>query len=131
MRASTWLQVLGYTGNLTHLVERFRSLGSLDPISTWYYDQRITTYAILKSGLCTVPEKSGLWNMPGLQYAEIDDNATCFHGKGYRDCNKDIHIVYQGCKWYHFYPNEKFDAHLEKFRELTNNEIKLEIQTLT
>ena len=50
----------------------FRSLGSLDPISTWYYDQRITTYAILKSGLCTVPETSGLWNMPGLVFFLIE-----------------------------------------------------------
>jgi len=23
----------------------------------------------------------------------------------------------KGCKWYHFYPDEKFQAHLDKFKE--------------
>ena len=31
----------------------------------------------------------------GLKSKGTEDARTCFHGKGYRDCNKDIHIVYQ------------------------------------
>jgi len=135
MRASTWREVLGYKGDLKDTVERFRTklggeklLGS----STWYTDQLMTTHGLLASGICTVPRYSGLWNMKGLLYdPQLKDEKTCFHGQGYADCNKDIHIVYQGCKWWHFYPDQKIQDHYDKFYELTNHTINLDIQVLT
>ena len=90
------------------------------------------TYSLLASKVCTVPETSGLWRMPGLKYdPEFDDSGSCWHGRGYKDCNRDIHIVYQGCKWWHFYPDQSFQDHLDKFYELTNDTIALDLQVLT
>jgi len=135
MKAKTWFNITGYKGNLMEMVERYkRDLGLLAELgkSTWYYDQLITTHALLSSKICTVPKESGLWKMPGLEYdPSLVDGATCWHGRGYRDCNKDIHIVYQGCKWWHFFPFQRMAEHLEKFYELTNNTIKLDIKVLT
>ena len=94
----------------------------LDRDVTWYYDQWITTYGILYHKICSAPPWSGLWNNPGLEFdPEFDDSDNCWHGAGYKDCNIDIHIVPHGCKWYHFYPNQNFDAHVEKFHEITNH----------
>ena len=78
------------------------------------------------AGLCTVPKESGLWNVPGLKERGIfhpfyDDSAFCWHGKHHKDCNKMIHIVPYGCKWWHFFPEAEFPEHLNKFHELTNN----------
>eukprot|EP00090_Calanus_glacialis_P028351 TRINITY_DN4555_c0_g1_i3.p1 TRINITY_DN4555_c0_g1~~TRINITY_DN4555_c0_g1_i3.p1 ORF type:complete len:344 (-),score=94.51 TRINITY_DN4555_c0_g1_i3:59-1090(-) len=135
MKAKTWLNITGYKGNLTELVERYkRDLGLLAELgnSTWYYDQLITTHALLSSKICTVPKESGLWKMPGLKFdPSLADGATCWHGRGYRDCNKDIHIVYQGCKWWHFFPFQRMSEHIEKFYELSKNTIKLDIKVLT
>ena len=64
MKASTWFNITGYTGNLTELVERYKKdLGLVAELgkSTWYYDQLITTHALLASKICTVPRESGLW----------------------------------------------------------------------
>jgi len=135
MKAKTWLSITGYKGNLTELVERYkRDLGLLAEVgtSTWYYDQLITTHALLSSKICTVPKESGLWKMPGLEFEpSLSDTNTCWHGRGYKDCNKDIHIVYQGCKWWHFYPFQRMPEHIDKFYELSNNTIKLDIKVLT
>ena len=92
----------------------------------WYYDQWVTTYGILKNRLCTVPESSGLWNVPGLldkqiYFPELNDSKKCWHGKNYYDCNMQIRIIPYGCKWWHFYPSQNFDEHIEKFNEITNN----------
>ena len=104
----------------------------LEEDSTWYTDQLITTYSLLSNKLCTVPQESGLWNLPGLQFdPDFVDANKCWHGFGYKDCNRDIHIVYNGCKWWHFYPSQTFDDHLKKFYELTNNTIQLNIDILT
>ena len=48
-----------------------------------------------------------------------------------QDCNRQVHIVYQGCKWWHFYPDQTFDEHVAKFKELSNNTIELGINILT
>ena len=96
----------------------------------WYYDQWVTTYGILKNKLCTVPEISGLWNIPGLidrklYFPQLNDSKTCWHGKNYHDCNQIMRIIPYGCKWWHFYPTQSFKEHVAKFNELTNNEYKL------
>ena len=104
----------------------------VDEKSSWYTDQLITTWALLNSSLCTVPATSGLWNLPGLEFhPNLDDSATCWHGRGFKDCNRLVHIVYGGCKWWHFYPDQTFQDHLTKFYELTNNTIALDLQILT
>lgn len=93
----------------------------------WYYDQWITTYGILRNRLCSVPEQSGLWNIPGLKRNGVifdprqDDSQKCWHGKHHQDCNKMIRIVPYGCKWWHFYPEESFKDHVRKFKELTGD----------
>ena len=61
----------------------------------------------------------------------FDDSAYCWHGKNYKDCNKDMHIQPYGCKWWHFYPFEKFPAHVQKFHELTNNFYSFNLTTIT
>ena len=48
-----------------------------------------------------------------------------------QDCNRQVHIVYQGFKWWHFYPDQTFDEHVAKFKELSNNTIELGINILT
>ena len=97
----------------------------------WYYDQWVTTYGILKNRLCTVPETSGLWNIPGLidrkiYFPLLDDSKTCWHGKNYHDCNQQIRIIPYGCKWWHFYPSQGLKDHVAKFNDITNNEYKLD-----
>lgn len=97
----------------------------------WYYDQWVTTYGILKNKFCTVPEVSGLWKIPGLlerkiYFPTMNDSATCWHGRNYQDCNMDMHIVPYGCKWWHFFPFQKFKDHVIKFNEITNNTYNLE-----
>lgn len=41
---------------------------SLDKNETWYYDQWISTFAILKHRICSAPKKSGLWNHKDLVF---------------------------------------------------------------
>ena len=102
---------------------------------TWYTDQLIITWALLSSKVCSVPASSNLWEMPGLQFdPALDDSKTCFHGFGYENCNRgnsQNHRVWRmGCKWWHFYPFESFQNHLDKFYELTKNTITLDPEIL-
>ena len=78
---------------------------------TWYYDQWITTHGLLLKRICTVPPWSGLWNKKGLEFDPyFDDSEQCWHGRGFKDCNLEIHIVPHGCKWYHFFPDQPFQG---------------------
>ena len=115
----------------------------------WYTDQLITTHTLISRKICNIPETSGLWKMKGdfihtvlsktfmyifegLKYdPDFDDSTLCWHGRGYKDCNEQVHIVYQGCKWWHFFPFQTFDEHVNKFKELSNNTIELGINILT
>lgn len=128
MRASKWKEIMDYQDGMTFAVWlRMKQLEfDLDQKPTWYHDQWITTLSILKHKVCNVPQYSGLWKNTGIEFdSNFDDSELCFHGKGYKDCNRDIHIVYQGCKWWHFYPDEPFENHVEKFHELSNNTFEL------
>ena len=115
------------------LVEDYTAKLDIAKDSSWWTDQLITTHALLSSKTCTVPPTSGLWNLPDLHDhpRDFDDSGRCWHGRGYKDCNRDIHIVFQGCKWWHFFPDQDFSEHLAKFYELTNHTIHLDIQVLT
>ena len=76
---------------------------------TWWYDQWITTHGLLLKKICTVPPWSGLWNKKGLKFDPyFDDSKQCWHGRGFKDCNLEIHIVPHGCKWWHFFPDQPF-----------------------
>ena len=54
---------------------------------------------------------------------DFDDSDTCWHGQWYSDCNSVDRVMQGGCKWYHFHPDEKFEAHLKKFNEITKNSL--------
>lgn len=108
-----------------------RNIGLVGDDSVWYTDQLITTYGLLKHQLCNVPETSGLWNLPNLEFdPSFSDEKFCWHGRGYKDCNRDVHIVYQGCKWWHFFPGQGMQDHIEKFYELTNYTTKIDLNVL-
>ena len=63
-----------------------------------------------------------------FQYSrEIDDSKTCWHGGGiYEDCNntmalgRNLKIRFYGkrCKWWHFFPKEKYANLKSKFDEI-------------
>ena len=93
----------------------------------WYSDQLIITWALLSSKVCSVPASSNLWQMPGLRFdPALEDSETCFHGVGYEDCNTARVQLHLGCKWWHFYPFESFENHLDKFYQFTNKTVTLD-----
>ena len=59
-------------------------------------------------------------------FREFDDSSTCWHGGGiYEDCNnklwtRNMIIRHRGgnCKWWHFYPDERYDKLEAKFNEI-------------
>ncbi len=115
MRASTWRSILDFGPDddrpLSSWLESKEAEIGLDRASSWYHDQWITTHSLLKSQVCTAPAYSGLWRVPGLESVRRDDDVlTCFHGYGYKDCNEAIRVVFQGCKWWHFYPWQTFEV---------------------
>ena len=70
--------------------------------------------------------------MPELKFdPTLDDSKKCFHGV-FEDCNIRRTQLSLGrkCQWWHFYPNEGFQNHLDKFYELTNNAITLDQEIL-
>ena len=124
LRAKSWREMLeiGPNQSMEDWVQAKVDEIGLDRDFTWYYDQWITTHSILKHRLCNAPEESALWTNPGLNFdPAFNDTDVCYHGYGYKDCNEEIHIVYEGCKWWHFYPEQTFQEHVDKFHELTNN----------
>ena len=101
----------------------------------WHTDQLIITWALLSKKVCSVPASSNLWEMPGIEFdPALDDSKTCFHGFGYEDCNshqaQNHRVRLLGCKWWHFYSNEDFKTHLDKFYEFTNNTVTLDQEIL-
>ena len=136
---SVWRQIVDQknetTLNQKWLSDRINEIGLARTKynEKWYYDQWITTYGILKNKFCTVPEESGLWKIPGLvdnniYFPNMNDSSICWHGKNYQDCNMDMRIVPYGCKWWHFFPFEKFKDHVKKFQEITENAYKLDFE---
>ena len=51
MRARIWLNITGYQGNLTHLVNSYEKIyeGANLQFGNWWYDQIITTHSLLAS----------------------------------------------------------------------------------
>lgn len=41
---------------------------SLEGSDTWYFDQWITTFALLRHRICSVPQKSALWKHKDLSF---------------------------------------------------------------
>ena len=90
MRARTWLNITGYQGNLTNLVKSYEKIyeGANLEFGSWWYDQIITTHALLASKICTVPEDRWVWRMFSLKHDPLlVDKDTCWHGQGYLGCN--------------------------------------------
>ena len=58
----------------------------------------------------------------GLSFdPDLDDSPTCWHGRKYTDCNRKRETIPGGCKWWHFFPDEDFDTHVQRFRQITND----------
>ena len=113
--------------------EEGRVLYKSDWAIDWYTDQLIITWALLSRKVCTVPASSNLWQMPGIEFdPAVEDSGSCFHGFGYEQCSKRRveRVERMGCKWWHFWADEGFQAHLDKFYELTNNTITLDPEIL-
>lgn len=93
---------------------------------TWEVDQHISSRAILSSGLCSLPAENGLWKELNLEPRVFNDTSTCWHGGGiWEDCNNELTmrnaiIRHRGgnCKWWHFYPSERYPALKAKFEEI-------------
>ena len=97
---------------------------------SWTNDQIVCTYGILKSKLCTVPKISGLWKTPGLvhrklYFPDMDDSSTCWHGENYRDCNKGHEHRKGGCKWWHFFPRQRYREMVKKFNQITDHQYNI------
>ena len=97
---------------------------------SWTNDQIVCTYGILKSKLCTVPKISGLWKTPGLvhrklYFPDMDDSSTCWHGENYRDCNKGHEHRKGGCKWWHFFPRQRYREMVKKFHQITHHQYNI------
>ena len=69
--------------------------------------------------------------MEFFDYSRVfDDSKICWHGSGiYEDCNnvlwsRNLLIRYKGgnCKWWHFYPSEKYADLRSKFEEIMKGE---------
>ena len=106
------------------------SLGLSRQLVSWTYDQWVCTYGILKSKLCTVPKTSGLWKTPGLvthklYFPDMDDSSTCWHGENYRDCNKGHEHRKGGCKWWHFFPRQRYREMVKKFNQITDHQYNI------
>ena len=131
LRAQEWARIINASRDLNSdwIASKKIQVGLDD--STWYYDQWITTHGLLKNKICTVPPWSGLWRKQGLQFDPLfDDSDICWHGQGYKDCNQDIHIVPHGCKWFHFFPSQTLQEHIDKFNELTQNAFNVETKDI-
>jgi hypothetical protein len=48
-----------------------------------------------------------------------------WHGKHYSDCNYDMLVMGGGCKWWHFHPEESFEAHIKKFNQVLHQNFHL------
>ena len=63
-----------------------------------------------------------------LCFRAFDDSTTCWHGGGiFEDCNnklwtRNVILRHRGgnCKWWHFYPDERYDKLEEKFNEIVS-----------
>ncbi len=135
-RAKTWRQIFEYDGSkdvdgvigsgLKAMIARYSGYMNFNEDYTWDVDQHITSYAILKSEICSLPKKNPLWKELNLEPTKAHDSKTCWHGSGlYEDCNnklwtRNTMIRYEGggCKWWHFYPDEGEQELDQKYREI-------------
>lgn len=144
MRARTWLTITGYQGNLTQLVKSYEKIykGANLEFGSWWYDQIITTHALLASKICTVPKDRWVWRMFSLKYdRHLEDTNTCWHGRGYTGCKAgsgNSHhprlclgcSSYKDCKWWHFSGKDRLAEHIKKFHGFSHHSIKLKVKNI-
>ena len=53
-------------------------------------------------------------------FSDMDKSSSCFYGFQWKDCNKGRPSVDGGCKWWHFYPNERERDLMKKYYEILN-----------
>lgn len=110
-------------------IEKYKPLLNFGPDYTWEVDQKISSRAIMKSGLCSLPPENKLWKEINIEpRPEFDDSKTCWHGSGiYEDCNNKLNwrnafIRHHAgfCMWWHFYPDERYPALESKYKEIVD-----------
>ena len=70
----------------------------------WFTDQLVTTHGLLASRVCQVAETSGLWRLLGLRRdPALADTELCWHGSGYKNCNKRRHTVPGVSRYHHLW----------------------------
>lgn len=93
-------------GELIREYSRFDGL--LKANYTWDYDQLISTRAVLRDGLCTLPVGHPLWRRVGLhgdkKVQRDKSDSKCFYGDSEWDGCNEIRRHHQGCLKWHFLP---------------------------
>ena len=91
--AKTWKDILEYDvsmdqpakgllGNgLPAMIENYGQKMNFSDDYTWDIDQHVLSYAILSSGLCSLPTANKLWKELNLTPNLFNDHNTCWHGK--------------------------------------------------
>ena len=91
--ARTWKDILEYDvsmdqpakgllGNgLPAMIENYGQKMNFSDDYTWDIDQHVLSYAILSSGLCSLPTANKLWKELNLTPNLFNDHNTCWHGK--------------------------------------------------
>jgi len=135
-RSHVWRKILEYDYDpsfsdigqgIPAWVEKYKPLLNFGPDYTWEVDQKISSRAIMKSGLCSLSPDNKLWYEINLEPRPLfNDTATCWHGSGiYEDCNNKLqwrnafirhHAGF--CMWWHFYPTERYPDLESKFKEI-------------
>ena len=113
IKASVWKDILEYDvsmdrpdkgllGNgLPAMIQNYGKKMNFNDDYTWDIDQHVLSYAILNSGLCSLPTANNLWSELNLKPNLFNDHDTCWHG------NELIHFaekknVYKKVVFYFF-----------------------------
>ena len=79
MRGYLWKRLM-YINNSTNFTDSMQNWKKLQAPVDWGIDQRIITYALLKSNICS-PVNKLVWKSVRLKPSIFNDTSTCFHGK--------------------------------------------------
>lgn len=89
----------------------------------WF--QLILSRIILESGQCSLPLDNPLWSIVRLPPIQSKDNATCFKGYEYGNCDRHQPRLSYGCKWWHFHSFERLPELEEKYNEVLFYTLKI------
>lgn len=93
MRGYLWKRLM-YINNSANFADSMENWNTLQAPVDWGIDQRIITYALLKTNICSVVNKL-VWKGVRLKPSIFNDASTCFRGKNqhrHGDNRQWIHI---------------------------------------